>query len=210
MMGAAPTSTGQGPSGPSGLFGSTPTPGIGMGGGAMAASPAGMSGMGGMPMSAGFGGGVMTPAAFPQQAPQPVPQQMQQRAMSPLMQQQMMRQQQMFNPIQQMMMRQQQQPRFNPMQQQSSGLQAAMMQMMGRQNQPVMRAPMPQYGRSAQMNPLAFRPNITQAQESLSRVKPSVQKQEQDAQAARIAELEAQLAGFQNSNSSYGGDAGGG
>jgi hypothetical protein len=119
------------------------------------------------------------------------------------MQQQMMRQQQMFNPIQQMMMRQQQ-PMFNPMQQQSSGLQAAMMQMMGRQNQPVMRAPMPQYGRSAQMNPLAFRPNITQAQESLSRVKPSVQKQEQDAQAARIAELEAQLAGYQTPTNDYG------
>jgi hypothetical protein len=60
------------------------------------------------------------------------------------------------------------------------------------------------------MSPLAFRPDTTQAQESLSRVKPSVQKQEQDAQAARIAELEAQLAGFQTSNSSYGGDAGGG
>jgi hypothetical protein len=149
---------------------------------------------------------------------QAAPQQMQQqRAMSPLMQQQMMRQQQpMFNPMQQMMMRQQQ-PMFNPMQQQfrpqqqfqqqqqMSGLQAALMQMMGRQNQPIMRAPMPQYGRSAQMNPLAFRPDTTQAQESLSRVKPSVQKQEQDAQAARIAELEAQLAGFNRPSNDYGG-----
>jgi hypothetical protein len=180
----------------------------------MAASPAGMSGMGGMPMSAGFGGGVMTPAAFPQQAPQqapqPVPQQMQQRAMSPLMQQQMMRQQQMFNPIQQMMMRQQQQPRFNPMQQQSSGLQAAMMQMMGRQNQPVMRTQMPQYGRSAQMNPLAFRPDITQAQESLNRVQPSVYKTDLDTARARIAELEAAQAAAAAQQNSYGGDAGGG
>jgi hypothetical protein len=156
---------------------------------------------------------------------QPAPQQMQQqqRAMSPLMQQQMMRQQQpMFNPMQQMMMRQQQ-PMFNPMQQQfrpqqqqmmrqqpfqqqqMGGLQAALMQMMGRQNQPMMRTQMPQYGRSAQMNPLAFRPDITQAQESLSRVKPSVQKQEQDAQAARIAELEGQLAGYQTPTNDYGG-----
>lgn len=117
---------------------------------------------------------------------QQAPQQMQQRFMSPLRQQQMMRQQ----------------PMFNPMQQQSSGLQAAMMQMMGRQNQPMQRQQfMPQYQNRA----LQYRPNMAQAQESLSRVKPSVQKQEQDAQAARIAELEAQLAGFSRPSNDYGG-----
>jgi hypothetical protein len=125
---------------------------------------------------------------------QQAPQQMQQRTMSPLMQQQMMRQQQpMFNPMQQQMMRQQQ-PMFNPMQQQSSGIQAALMQMMARQNQPMMRPQMqqmPQYGRPAQMSPLAFRPDLTTAQQSLNRVKPSVYKTDLDTARARIAELEA-------------------
>jgi hypothetical protein len=144
--------------------------------------------------------------SVPQQAPQAALQQ--QRPMSPVVQQQMMRQQQpqfnsfqqqmmrqqqMFNPIQQQMMRQQQ-PMFNPMQQQTSGLQAALMQMLARQNQPMMRPQMqqmPQYGRSAQMNPLAFRPDMTQAQQSLNRVQPSVYKTDLDAARARIAELEA-------------------
>ena len=49
---------------------------------------------------------------------------------------------------------------------------------------------------------------MSQANASLSRVQPSVQKQQQDSQAARIAELEAQLAGYQTPTS--GGDAGGG
>ena len=124
---------------------------------------------------------------------QQAPQQMQQQAMSPLVQQQMMRQQQqqpMFNPMQQQMMRQQQQPMFNPMMQQSSGLQAAMMQMMGRQNQPMMRQqmqPMPQYRSPA----LGYRPDLTNAQQSLNRVQPSVYKTDLDAAMARIAELEA-------------------
>jgi hypothetical protein len=121
---------------------------------------------------------------------QQAPQQMQQRAISPLVQQQMMRQQQpMFNPMQQQMMRQQQ-PMFNPMQQQSSGIQAALMQMMARQNQPMMRPqmqPMPQY----QNRTLQYRPNMTQAQQSLTRVQPSVFKTDLDAARARIAELEA-------------------
>jgi hypothetical protein len=185
--------------------------GGGMLGPAMAKIAGQQQGQGGAQYSAPPAANPYQSAFNSQQAPQQM--QQQQRAMSPLMQQQMMRQQQpMFNPMQQQMMRQQQ-PMFNPMQQQSSGLQAALMQMLARQNQPMMRPQMqqmPQYGRSAQMSPLAFRPDTTQAQESLSRVKPSVQKQEQDAQAARIAELEAQLAGFQTSNSSYGGDAGGG
>jgi hypothetical protein len=93
---------------------------------------------------------------------------------------------------QQMMARQQQQPMFNPMQQQSSGLQAAMMQMMGRQNQPMMRSQMqqiPQYRNTA----LEFRPNLTQAQQGLNQVAPSViLQQRQAAEAARIqAEQEA-------------------
>ena len=107
---------------------------------------------------------------------QQAPQQMQQRFMSPLVQQQMMRQQQ--------------QPMFNPMMQQSSGLQAAMMQMMGRQNQPMMRQqmqPMPQYRSPA----LGYRPDLTNAQQSLNRVQPSVYKTDLDAAMARIAELEA-------------------
>jgi hypothetical protein len=112
------------------------------------------------------------------------------QTISPLVQQQMMRQQQGFNPMQQMMMRQQQQPMFNPMMQQSSGLQAAMMQMMGRQNQPMMRSQMqgmPQYRNPA----LGYRPDMSQAQQSLTRVQPSVYKTDLDAARARIAELEA-------------------
>jgi hypothetical protein len=71
------------------------------------------------------------------------------------------------------------------------GLPAALMQMQGRINQPMMRAPMPQYGRPAQMNPLAFRPDMTQANQALNRVQPSVYKTDLDAARARIAELEA-------------------
>jgi hypothetical protein len=68
-----------------------------------------------------------------------------------------------------------------------------------------MRTQMPQYGRSAQMNPLAFRPDITQAQESLSRVKPSVYKTDLDIARARIAELEALQQPQDNSSFQYGG-----
>jgi hypothetical protein len=147
---------------------------------------------------------------------QQAPQQMQQRAMSPLMQQQMMRQQQpMFNPMQQQMMRQQQ-PMFNPMQQQfrpqqqfqqqqqmlrqqpfqqqqMGGLQAALMQMLGQYNQPMQRQQfMPQYQNRA----LQYRPDTTQAQESLSRVAPSVQEQQR-----RAAEEAARLQAEQAANS---------
>ena len=113
------------------------------------------------------------------------PQQMQQRPMSPLMQQQMM-QQRPFQPQQQM-----------------GGLQQLLSQMMNRfqPQQRQMRMQAPQFRSQA----LQYRPNMTQAQQSLSRVKPSVQKQEQDAQAARIAELEGQLAGFNRSSNDYGG-----
>jgi len=99
-------------------------------------------------------------------------------------------------PPQQMM---RQQPMFNPMQQ-GSGLQAALMQMLSRQNQPMMRPQMrqmPQYRSPA----LGFRPNMAQAQQSLNRVQPSVFKTDLDAARARIAELEAAQ---QNNNYSGG------
>jgi hypothetical protein len=71
------------------------------------------------------------------------------------------------------------------------GLPAALMQMRGQLNQPMMRAPMPQYG--TQGNPLGYRPNMAPAMEALNRVKPSVYKTDLDAARARIAELEGQL-----------------
>jgi len=55
---------------------------------------------------------------------------------------------------------------------------------------------MPNYGRFGGQNPMNYRPDMNQVQQNLSRVKPSIQKQEQDAQAARIADLEAQLARY--------------
>jgi hypothetical protein len=175
--------------GPSGLFGNTPTPGIGMGGGAL---PAGSPGtIGSMAGTSGFGMGGGLPMAAPQQpapqvAPQPAPQQV-----SP----------------QVAMMRQQQQQQFRP-QQQMGGLQQLLNQMMNRfqPQQRQQRAPMgmPQFRSQA----LQYRPNMTQAQQSLSRVKPSVQKQEQDANIARIAELEAQLAAQQPQQDPYYGGGG--
>jgi hypothetical protein len=118
-----------------------------------------------------------------------------------------------------------QQPRFNPFQQQQtpeslyaanmglppppqrgiSGLQSLYSNMMNQQQQ--MQQPMQRMPRF-QSQALQYRPDMTQAQAALSRVKPSVQKQNQDAQAARIAELEAQLAGYQTpapSTNDYGG-----
>ena len=130
----------------------------------------------------------------------------QQRAISPLVQQQMMRQQQpMFNPMQQQMMRQQQ-PMFNPMQQQSSGLQAALMQMMARQNQPMMRPQMqqmPQYQNRA----LQYRPDMTQAQQSLNRVQSSVILQQKEAAEAELARIKAEqeAAAQQAQHYNYGG-----
>jgi hypothetical protein len=212
--------------GPSGLFGNTPTPGIGMGGGAMGAgspatigSMAGTSGVGmggGLPMAAGFGGGSMAPQA-PQQA-QPTPEvptqemqrqmQQQQRAMSPLMQQQMMRQQQ-FNPFQQQQMmrqqpfQQQQMMRQQPFQQQQmGGLQAALMQLLGQYNQPMQRQqfmPMPQYQNQA----LQYRPDMTQAQESLSRVAPSVQEQQRLAEEAAAEKARSSMFGTADEDADF-------
>lgn len=89
-------------------------------------------------------------------------------------------QQSPFNPYQQPM----QQPGF-------SGLQDLFNMMMG-QNMGGFNRPMPQYQSPASM----YRPDMQRAQQNLSRVRPSVQRQRQDEQAARIAELEAQLARF--------------
>jgi len=69
------------------------------------------------------------------------------------------------------------------------GLPAALMQMRGQLNQPMMRGPMPQYG--SQGNPLAYRPDMTQANQALNRVKPSVYKTELDLARERIAQYEA-------------------
>lgn len=103
----------------------------------------------------------------------------QQRVMSPLVQQQLMRQQmpqQMYNPYQ-----------MQP--QQMGGLQAALMHMLGQYNQPMARPQiqqmqqMPQY----QSQALQYRPNTYAAQQNLSRVAPSVQKQAQDKAAEEAA-----------------------
>jgi len=93
-----------------------------------------------------------------------------------------------MSPFVQQMMMQRQMPQFNPFQQQMMGLPAALMQMRGQLNQPMMRGPMPQYG--SQGNPLAYRPDMTQANQALNRVQPSVYKTELDNARARIAELE--------------------
>jgi hypothetical protein len=115
--------------------------------------------------------------------------------------------QQQISPFVQQMMMQRQMPQFNPFQQQMRGLPAALMQMQGRLNQPMMRGPMPQYQNPA----LGFRPNMQQVQQNLNRVKPSVYKTDLDTARARIAELEAaQAAAAQQSYYGYGGDAGGG
>lgn len=67
------------------------------------------------------------------------------------------------------------------------GLPAALMQMQGQLNQPMMRPQMPIYRNPA----LAYRPNMAPAREALNRVQPSVYKTDLDAARARIAELEA-------------------
>jgi hypothetical protein len=113
-------------------------------------------------------------------------------------------QQPQFNPFQQQFGGFQQQPQFNPFQQQqqfqqqpqgASGLQALFNNMMNQQQQ-MQRQSMQRMPRF-QSQALQYRPNMQNAQAALSRVQPSVQKQGQDAQAARIAELEAQIAAFQ-------------
>lgn len=68
------------------------------------------------------------------------------------------------------------------------GLPAALMQMQGQLNQPMMRGPMPTYQNPA----LNYRPNMAPAMQALNRVQPSVYKSDLDAARARIAELEGQ------------------
>jgi hypothetical protein len=123
-------------------------------------------------------------------------------------------QQPQFNPFQQQFNPYQQQPQFNPFQQQQqfqqpqniSGLQGLFNQMMGQQQ--MQQRPMQQMPRF-QSQALQYRPNMQNAQAALSRVKPSVQGQQQDAQAARIAELEAQIAAFQPQTPTDYGNSGG-
>lgn len=84
------------------------------------------------------------------------------------------------------------------------GLQGLLAQMMSRYQNPqqmMRRAPMPQYRSSA----LNFRPNMTNAQQSLNRVKPSVYKTDLDTARARIAELEAAQAAAQQQDPYYSG-----
>jgi len=122
--------------------------------------------------------------------------------------------QQQFNPFQQQFGGFQQQQQFNPFQQQFggfqqqqpvSGLQGLFNSMMGQQR---MQQPMQQMPRF-QSQALQYRPNMQNAQTALSRVQPIVQKQGQDAQAARIAELEAQIAAFQPQTPTDYGNSGG-
>ena len=84
------------------------------------------------------------------------------------------------------------------------GLQGLLAQMMSRYQNPqqmMRRAPMPQYRSSA----LNYRPDMTNAQQSLNRVKPSVYKTDLDTARARIAELEAAQQPQDNSYYSGGG-----
>jgi len=73
---------------------------------------------------------------------------------------------QQMSPFVQQMMMQRQTPQFNPFQQQMMGLPAALMQMQGQLNQPMMRNSMPIYQNPA----LGFRPNMQNAQQALGRV----------------------------------------
>lgn len=111
------------------------------------------------------GPGMGPPSDLVQQPTQPAPQ------VSPVVQQMMMRQQ----------------PMFNPQMQRLQGLQ----QLYSMFSRPQMRMPMqmPMYRNPA----LAYRPDIQQVQQNLSRVRPSVYKTDLDAAQKRIAELEAQL-----------------
>lgn len=104
--------------------------------------------------------------------------------------------------FQQRLQQQQMQQQFRPQQQ---GIQQLLNQMMMRFQPQMQQRQMPMQAPQQRSQALQYRPNMTQAQQALSRVKPSVQKQEQDAQVARIAELEGQLAGFQRPNNDYGG-----
>jgi hypothetical protein len=150
------------------------------GGGAIGQSlvDTGMKFGGKAPTQQGGVGYTPTPASNPyqsafnsqQQAPQ-------QSRMSPFVQQQMMRQQP----------------------QQMNGLQAAMMQLMGQYNQPMMRRQMPQYMQRPQMSPMAYRPDISSARASLNNVAPSVELQQRIA-AEEAARLQAEQDAYNAAN----------
>ena len=101
---------------------------------------------------------------------------------------------QQLTPFAQQMMQRSMAP--NPIVQEAMGLQAALAQMGGQFNQPMMRqqfAPMPTYQNPA----LNYRPNLASAQQNLSRVAPSVELQQRLAaeEAARLkAEEDARAA----------------
>lgn len=76
------------------------------------------------------------------------------------------------------------------------GLPAALMQMRGQLNQPMMRGPMPTYRSPA----LDYRPNMEAVRQNLTRVQPSVYKTELDAARQRIADLEAAQQSQNNDN----------
>lgn len=106
-------------------------------------------------------------------------------------------QQQQMSPLTQQIMQRSMAP------QPIMGLPAALLQMQGRFNSPMMRGPMPTYQNPA----LAYRPNMAPAMQALNRVQPSVYKTDLDAARARIAELEAarQPSGGGYDPGSYGG-----
>lgn len=103
---------------------------------------------------------------------------------------------------QQQTMQRPMQPSFQQMRpQQMSGLQGLFNSMMGQMRGGMRRGPMPAYQNPA----LAYRPNMQQIQQNLSRVRPSVYKSDLDTARARIAELEAKLAPEYDSGYSGGG-----
>jgi hypothetical protein len=101
---------------------------------------------------------------------------------------------QQISPVVQQMMMRQQQPMFNPQMQRLQGLQQLYSMFSNPQMRMPMQMQMPMYRSPA----LSYRPNIQQAQQNLSRVKPSVYKSDLDAARSRIAELEAQQQQQQN------------
>jgi len=112
--------------------------------------------------------------------------------------QQMMRQQPMSPLVQQQMMSRQMGP------QNFQGLQGLLSQMMARYQNPqqmMQRAPMQQYRSSA----LSYRPNMTNAQQNLSRVAKSVILQQKEAAEAELAAMKEAQAAAQQDNSYYSG-----
>lgn len=123
---------------------------------------------------------------------------------------------------QQMAYQQQQNPYFSQMGQgyspQQQGLQQLLGSMMNRYQQPQglpqqaqqQQQAMPQYGKfNSQVNPLAYRPTMQPAQQSLNRVSKSVILQQKDAAEAEVARMKAdQEAAQQAQQNSYRYDGG--